>query len=185
MVCVAYKGYPIIGVIHKPFKNAKISANHSNVDYETYWAWDSAYGGKVVMSKNIENLISKRKKEINNDNLKVIVSRSHTGTVRSLSNSLFGKNTKIISAGGSGYKTIELLKGNSDIYIHNSLIKKWDICAPNAILNAISRKTNANFTTLKGESIKFKDDNVKNLDGLLATIGLDHQKIVDNFKTLI
>lgn len=86
----------------------KLNVNHSNLDYETYWAWNN-----VAMSKNIENMISKRKKEIiHQDNLKVIVSRSHSnGTVESLSQNLFGKNTKIITAGGSGYKSIELIRG--------------------------------------------------------------------------
>lgn len=106
MICVAYKGEPLIGIIHKPFKNTKLSTNHTNVDYETYWAWD-----KIAMSSNLETALSKRKKSANMDNLSIIVSRSHKGTVQSLSENLFGKNSKIISAGGSGYKTIELIKG--------------------------------------------------------------------------
>lgn len=97
-------------MIHKPFKNTKLNSNYSSVEYETYWAWDLGQD-KVAMSKNIENAISKRKKDVGQDNLRVIVSRSHTGTVRLLSDSLFGKNSKIISAGGSGYKSIELIKG--------------------------------------------------------------------------
>lgn len=104
MVCVAYKNNPLIGVIHKPFINRKL--NNSRMEYETYWAWSD-----VALSQNIENALSRRKKS-KNDNLKVIVSRSHTGTVRSLSDNLFGNNTKIISAGGSGYKSIELIKGS-------------------------------------------------------------------------
>lgn len=153
---------------------------NSTSDYETYWAWNN-----VAVSRNIENAIDKRRKDANLDNLKVIVSLSHTGTVRELSKNLFGKNSKIISAGGSGYKSIELIKGNSDVYLHNSLIKKWDICAANAILNAISQKMNANFTTLKGEQIKYTDEDVKNHDGVLATMGINHQKIVDKLRNII
>lgn len=182
MVCVAYKGKPIIGVIHKPFRNTKLSTNHSSIDFETYWAWDG-----VASSKSLQNLIGKRRKDASqSNNLNVIVSRSHTGTVKSLSDNLFkGKNTKVISAGGSGYKSIELIKGSADIYLHNSLIKKWDLCAPNAIINSISDRVTANFTTLKGEPIKYTDENVKNHDGLLATVGLDHTKIVEDLRNII
>ena len=182
MVCVAYKGKPIIGVIHKPFRSTKLSTNHSSADYETYWAWAG-----VATSKSLQNLIGKRKKDPSQSNsLSITVSRSHSGTVKSLSENLFrGKSTKVISAGGSGFKSIELIKGSADIYLHNSLIKKWDICAPNAIINSISDRVSANFTTLKGEPIKYTDETVQNRDGLLATVGIDHQKIIEDLKNII
>lgn len=65
------------------------------------------------------------------------------------------------------------------------MIKKWDICAPNAIFNSISQKINANFTTLKGESIKYTDEDVKNHGGVLASVGFDHEKIVNDLKRFI
>lgn len=42
MVCIAVKGVPVIGIIHKPF-----------VPKQTYWAW--AFHGS---SKNLQNLSS-------------------------------------------------------------------------------------------------------------------------------
>ena len=45
-----------------------------------------------------------------------------------------------------------LLKGNQDAYVHTTLIKKWDICAGNAILNSLNGK----LTTLKGEKIDYR-----------------------------
>ena len=44
-----------------------------------------------------------------------------------------------------------LLLGEQDVYTHVTLIKKWDICAPNAILNALGGQ----LTTLTGDAIDY------------------------------
>lgn len=52
-------------------------------------------------------------------------------------------------------------------YTHITLIKKWDICAGNAILNAVGGK----MTTLDGDFIDYSPNlSNKNERGLLATI---------------
>lgn len=56
-----------------------------------------------------------------------------------------------------------------------TLIKKWDICAGNAILSALQGK----MTTLEGNYVDYSSDkNVKNSEGLLATI-YDHYSFLD------
>ena len=71
----------------------------------------------------------------------------------------------------AGYKTIALFQGIADAYIHTTLIKKWDICAGNAIL----RDFGGTQTTLRGAEINYDghgspDHNPKNEGGLLATL---------------
>jgi inositol monophosphatase 3 len=171
MVCVARNGDPIIGVIHKPF------------DLETYWAWTQTGMSSNVTSSNVmsSNIMSSISQRLNtNNSFRIVVSRSHAGDIENVIKSTFSDKVKIESAAGSGYKTLELIKGKAEAYIHITLIKKWDICAPNAILNAIK---NAKLTTINGNQIKYGfDDNVKNEDGLIATIGSDHQKLINLFK---
>ena len=66
-----------------------------------------------------------------------------------------------------GYKALEVVKGSVDAYTHITRIKKWDICAGNAILNALGGK----MTTLDGDFINYSPRlDAKNERGLLATM---------------
>lgn len=76
-----------------------------------------------------------------------------------------------------GYKTLQVIKGDADAYVHVTRIKKWDICAGNAILKAVGGQ----MTTLNGASIDYDAiGDPKNDEGLLATIH-DHKKFLDIF----
>ncbi|KAM5156685.1 Golgi-resident adenosine 3',5'-bisphosphate 3'-phosphatase [Mantella aurantiaca] len=163
MVCVAVNGKPIIGVIHKPFTH--------------YTAWAMVDGGSNV----------KRRTSYDDKSPTIIVSRSHSGKVKDVTLQTFGNQTKIVSAGGSGYKVLSLLDvtGNekqemADVYIHVTYIKKWDICAGNAILNALGGQ----MTNLKGEEIIYTGLD-GNEGGLLASIGMDHNALVQKLASKI
>lgn len=73
----------------------------------------------------------------------------------------------------SGYKVLQILHSNADAYIHVTAIKKWDICAANALIAA----TKGVMTTLKDEKINyFASNNVVNSDGLLVTQNLSKEQ---------
>ncbi|XP_070195839.1 inositol monophosphatase 3-like [Littorina saxatilis] len=147
MVCVVVNGEPTIGVIHKPFEK------------ETVWAWvDKGHSPNLKKSSDVKPNENKRK---------IIVSRSHAGPVEAVAKKSFGPDTEVVPAGGAGYKTLEVIKGNVEAYVHVTLIKKWDICAGHAILKAVEGK----MTTLEGNYITYyPKDNPKVDAGLLATI---------------
>ncbi|XP_026887674.2 inositol monophosphatase 3 [Electrophorus electricus] len=155
MVCVAVNGDPVVGVIHKPFTG--------------YTAWGMVGQGANVGPRGSYNA----------NNPKVIVSRSHSGKVKGFIQQAFGNNTEIIPAGGAGYKVLALLDPSddeyekADMYVHVTYIKKWDICAGNAILKALG----GHMTTLKGEEIDYSGSE-SNTGGLLASIKIDHKKLV-------
>nr|CAD7463001.1 unnamed protein product [Timema tahoe] len=130
MVCVAVKGKPIIGVVHKPF----------GVEPKTSWAWFA-----VAHTPNL--------KPINE-------------AIKNISEQAFGKNVEVISAAGAGYKSLEVATGNVTAYIHTTAIKKWDVCAGNAIVESLGGK----MTTLTNEQLNYSDTNVVNEKGLLATM---------------
>lgn len=155
MVCVAVNGKPVLGVIHKPFSE--------------YTAWAMVDGGSNVKTRSSYNEKTPR----------IIVSRSHSGMVKQVALQTFGNQTTIIPAGGAGYKVLALLdvpdnsQEKADLYIHVTYIKKWDICAGNAILKALG----GHMTTLNGEEISYTgSDGIEG--GLLASVRVNHQALV-------
>ncbi|KAL6104787.1 bpnt2 [Pungitius sinensis] len=159
MVCVAVDGKPVIGVIHQPFTEF------------TAWAF---VGQGSNMSPRPSYSVSPPK---------TIVSRSHSGQVRSFVQEAFGNSTTIIEAGGAGYKVLSLVSmplsedepvDQADVYIHVTFIKKWDICAGAALLNALG----GHMTTLKGEDIDYSGAPL-NKGGLVASVGVDHKALLE------
>ncbi|XP_062536486.1 putative inositol monophosphatase 3 [Armigeres subalbatus] len=165
MVCVAIKGVPTIGVIHNPFTK------------KTVWAW---------ADKTVSEPLNVIKRDEDVKHPVVIVSRSHSGNVNILAKDVFGKNSHIIPAGGAGYKVLQVLHNNATAYLHSTAIKKWDICAGNAILAAIGGR----MTTQQNQDISYSDkDSYVNEHGLLATaVGGVHElyikKLIEHQKTL-
>uniref|UniRef100_A0A2D4KQB7 Golgi-resident adenosine 3',5'-bisphosphate 3'-phosphatase n=1 Tax=Micrurus paraensis TaxID=1970185 RepID=A0A2D4KQB7_9SAUR len=161
MVCVAVDGKPIVGVIHKPFSR--------------YTAWAMVNGGSNIQPRS----------SYNERTPTIIVSRSHEGEVKQMARQSFGNRTTIIKAGGAGYKVLSLLdvpelnQEKADVYIHVTFIKKWDICAGNAILKALGGR----MTTLAGEDITYTGSEV-NKDGLIASIKMNHQALIEKLPVL-
>lgn len=152
MACVAVNGVPVAGVIRKPF------------DDKTYWGW-VGHG----TSDNMEG-ITPGKDE--GGPLRVIVSRSHAGSVKETAQAAFdGREVTVTPAGGAGYKAIEVVENKQDVYVHTTIIKKWDICAGDAILRTLGGKQ----TDLRGNDINYSHNlDPKNEHGLIATMH-DHE----------
>lgn len=143
MVCVAVNGQPIIGVIHNPY------------DKNTSWA---------VVGHGYSNNLKELKNESHKGS-KVIISRSHSGSIKEVLKKSF-TDFEVEIAAGAGYKVLQVAKNEVDAYLHITAIKKWDICAGNAILNALGGK----MTTKYGKTLTYYNDtDVVNKDGLIAT----------------
>ncbi|XP_013188562.2 putative inositol monophosphatase 3 [Amyelois transitella] len=150
MVCVAVNGNPVIGVIHYPFPP------------RTYWGW--------VLKRTSSNIKPVVHREGNKNQPRVVVSRSHPGKVAEMAKQAFGSETTVTPAAGAGNKVVGVVNGTYDIYLHATAIKKWDLCAGDALIRAADGK----MTTAKGELIKyFQEGDVKVTDGLLVSL-FDH-----------
>ncbi|XP_063979204.1 putative inositol monophosphatase 3 [Diachasmimorpha longicaudata] len=161
MVCIAVRGVPVIGIIHKPF-----------MPKQTYWAW--TFHGS---SKNLQNFSTKK---VPRDPI-LIVSRSHAGKVHNASKTALGDNVRIISAAGAGYKFLEVAVGNATAYVHMTAIKKWDVCAGTAIIKALG----GTVSSLSGDTqLDFgTTDSMVLEDGLLATMR-SHKWYLDKFNNV-
>ena len=148
------------GVIHQPFLK------------KTFWAWTN-HGHSKDLSKPVVNEASLRRPRI-------IVSRSHAGSVNVTAKSAFGEDVTIIPAGGAGFKVLSLFNDIADAYVHKTLIKRWDICAGDAILRSFGGK----MTTLQGTEITYGEQFVvKNSGGLLATLN-NHEHFLHKLSAL-
>jgi len=107
-------------------------------------------------------------------------------TTRSHSNKLVNaaleavKPTEVLKVGGSGHKVLLLIEGKAHAYVFPSPgCKKWDTCAPEAILHALGGK----LTDFRGEPYPYdKDATWPDEHGVLATaIESDHAKYLKVF----
>ena len=167
MVCIVVKDSPVAGVIYQAFED------------KTYWAWVS-HG----VSGSVSELLNNREK--NQQSLrkgtKIVISRSHSGDARQFISKVFPNTTDsmvfVDEAAGSGYKVLEVLKGTDDVYFHLTLIKKWDLCAGNALLNAVKGA----MTTRNGENIDYSPEgDPKNEHGIIASLH-NHELFLDKLK---
>jgi len=164
MVCVAIKGVPVIGVIHRPFTS------------ETFWSV-VAHGN----SPNLDMMMTRRSENTDKSRLRIIVSRSHAGEVQNLTKTVFTSNqpTEILQAAGAGYKVLEIVAGRADVYLHVTAIKKWDLCAGHAILSALG----GSMTTVTGGVLDYSaETNPLNAKGLLAYV--NSSALIDQLKRI-
>lgn len=134
MACLTHHGTPIAGIIHFPFRN------------ETWAALNGTWVSRPY--ELIMPTISS-----------TIVSRSHAGSIAKLYPML-----NMVAAGGSGYKSVEVLKGHHTAYMHATKIKAWDICAPDALIHTAG----GTFINLMGHRYNYTTHVFK--DGLYASI---------------
>ncbi|GIY08335.1 putative inositol monophosphatase 3 [Caerostris extrusa] len=151
MVCVAVKGQPVIGIIHQPFENF------------TKWGW-------------VGNGISRDPYPVASEPhdvsrpLSIIISPRHFVPVKSRIKLSIGYEIDMIAAYGAGYKVLQVTEGKADALFHVNDVKKWKICAGNAIMNA----ENGKFTNVDGSNIEYGDSyNITHKRGIIASI-LDH-----------
>lgn len=155
MVCVAVHGSPVIGVIHQPFLN------------KTTWGW-VGHGSNVQAPAQGDATETRT----------VVVSRSHPGEVQALAKKAFGPEVKVVPAGGAGYKVLQLVEGHADAYLHSSAIKKWDVCAGNALLASLG----GHMTALDGTALSYSLEATQvHLGGLLAALS-NHGRMLDSVR---
>jgi len=161
LIGISYKGEAIAGVMFQPFVGGK-----SDSDNPGRLIYGVLNGGAYGFDK------------IKRDNNKFIVATTRThsddiveGAIEKL------KPNEVIRVGGAGFKALLILEGRADFYLFPTQgTKKWDSCAPEAIL-----KANGGILTDKfGKTYPyFYDSEKKNNDGILASASpIEHQKIV-------
>jgi len=168
MAGLAIDGIPFGGIIHKPFENQTIWSFGERKNHEM---------GQIMLMDDIRYVHPDHE----DDRLQFVVSRSHAGKVREQLAKYVKPPPVVTAAGGAGYKIWEIIKGDYDVYVHTTQIKKWDLCAGVALLHTAE----ARLTDLLGNEIDFKNPfNYKVEDGIVAS-KYDHNQLVKALKKIV
>lgn len=88
---------------------------------------------------------------------------------------------KSFSSVGSSLKVAKISSGDAEAYITTTdKMKEWDSAASYCIIN----EAGGRMTDMMGRDISYNNKVVNHQDGILATNGLVHDKIVEEFKKL-
>ena len=171
MVCIAIEGKPIAGIIHQPFLE---NLNKAELGV-TKWAW-VGHGTSRSLIAAVNSDASDPK------TVRVIASRSHPGDVVDVAKNAFKDFQTVvpISAAGAGYKSLAVAERNAELYLHTTAIKKWDICAGDALLSTIGGA----MTTRRGKEIDYSlKGDPKNSDGIVAALTEEsHRQYLERLK---
>ncbi|XP_054258200.1 3'(2'),5'-bisphosphate nucleotidase 1 [Macrosteles quadrilineatus] len=164
LIGIAVKERAVAGVIHQPFYNYKNTGQGQMG--RTVWGIDGVGVGGFDPKSPPEG------KRI------ITTTRSHTTPqVQAALDAL--KPDEILRVGGAGHKVMLLMEGKAHAYVFASPgCKRWDTCAPEAVLTAVGGK----LTDLHGRLYPYdKDTPPVNSRGVLATANADdHEWYIKN-----
>lgn len=173
LIGIASGGKAVGGVIHQPYYNYQ---NPGSKLGRTVWGVPGgAVGGMSMVAPPEGRLI-------------VTTTRSHSSsTVNDAISSVSPDD--VLRVGGAGHKVMLLLEGKAHVYVFASPgCKKWDTCAPQAVLEAAG----GTLTDIKGTAIPYHASAPhRNSSGVLASAaGQNHdaflekipQHVKDNLK---
>ncbi|CAI5442639.1 unnamed protein product [Caenorhabditis angaria] len=147
LIGIAHKGRAVAGIIHQPY----FSENG-----RTVWAINGCGVHGITPAQSNAKKV-------------VVTTRSHLSeSVSSALEALKNKDLadSIEKVGGAGYKVLKVLEGSAAYVFASAGCKKWDTCAPEAVLEAAG----GNLTDISGRKIRY-DSNIQlnNTGGVLAT----------------
>jgi len=165
LIGIAVDSKSVAGVIHQPYYNYKDTTAGAVLGRTFYGMVGAGVRGIPLATPPKDKRI-------------VTTTRSHgTGLVQEALEAI--KPDEVMKVGGAGHKVMLLMEGVCNAYVFPSPgCKKWDTCAPEAILHAMGGK----LTDMKGDSYEYHATvEHMNSEGVLATgLASEHGWYVDN-----
>ncbi len=164
---LAEDGVPVVGVVFLPF--------HDLMSYAVKG------GGSFTASRLDEPKQMHVSKTADLAEMTAAISRNHPSKnmARILEHFAF---KGVVRRGSVGLKTGLIADRSCDIYIHPSpRTKLWDTCAPQIILE----EAGGRLTDIFGGDMRYGDAELQNLNGILATNGVGHEKAVGRLSQLL
>ena len=166
LIGISIKNSAVGGIIHQPYYK-----NENGELGRTIW------GLKGLGTGGFEPKLAPA------DQFIITTTRSHSNAIVQEALDALAP-TDVIKVGGAGYKVLQLLEGKAHAYVFASPgCKKWDTCAPEAVLEA----QGGCLTNMLGEHYSYGSDiEHPNKRGVLATIGnVSHSDIISKLPTTV
>ncbi|XP_023935854.1 3'(2'),5'-bisphosphate nucleotidase 1 isoform X1 [Bicyclus anynana] len=152
LIGISVNEKPVAGVIHQPYFKTLIDGEKKLG--RTIWGLQEVGVGGFTAAPPPDSLV-------------ITTTRSHSNPIVEKALQVMNAS-QILRVGGAGYKVLQLLEGVASIYVFASPgCKKWDTCAPEAVLNAAGGK----LTDILGNYYKYGASEGKpNKTGVLAAV---------------
>src|SRR3972149_2910362 len=163
MIGLVEEKKPILGVIYWPTENTIFAAQKGC----GAWKFSNDLWEKIMVSKtlNLNQCMAIGSRHHMSDNEKTLLKKLQI--------------TKFTSV-GSSLKVAKISSGSADVYLTiTNKMKEWDTCASYCIVSEAGGK----MTDMLGNDLSYNNQNVTHLNGILATNGLVHNKIVEYQKS--
>jgi 3'(2'), 5'-bisphosphate nucleotidase len=164
---LAVDGRSVLGVVYQPLPDV------------LYHAVKGA--GTWIERKGFEAERARTSTESHLEQMRLAASRNHRSprmdvVVRSLG------IEEEVRRGSVGIKVGLIIERQCDVYVHLSpRTKQWDTCAPEVILT----EAGGRLTDLFGEPLSYNNPEVQNRNGLIASNGAGHARIVEKLAPLL
>ena len=113
--------------------------------------------------------------------MRLAASRSHRSPRMDRVVQSFGLQDEVLR-GSVGIKVGLIVEQQCDLYIHLSpRTKQWDTCAPEVILH----EAGGRLTDLFGRPLRYNKIEVQNRNGVVASNGVSHERIIDALRPLL
>ncbi|MGH9802597.1 MAG: 3'(2'),5'-bisphosphate nucleotidase CysQ family protein, partial [Blastocatellia bacterium] len=159
-------GQPTVGVVYNP-------------------ATDRMFYAAPGIGAYVEEKLTTKRMRVSElaDSTKMIAAMSrshHSPTVDAIRQRL--GSTGDVRSGSVGLKLGLICEGLAHIYIHaGAKTNQWDTCGPEAIL----REAGGRITDTSGEPMQYNTTHVRNMNGIIATNGTLHDKVVEATKSVL
>lgn len=167
LIGISVNGKSVAGVINQPFYEQKDNDEDSTAGRTMWGLVGLGCFGITPKSMSSDDFVITTTASHGNENIEQ--------SIASL------KPDKVLKVGGAGHKVLLVLEGKAHSYLFASAgCKRWDTCAPEAIL----RSAGGHLTDAFGETIEYKfrlDGNYQNYLGVIASANSEiHSKVIES-----
>lgn len=164
---LAVEGHSVLGVVYQPLPDVLYRAVKGS--------------GTWIERKGFEPERAHVSAKQQIEQMRLAASRTHRSPRMNTVMQTLGL-TEEVRRGSVGIKVGLIIERQCDVYVHLSpRTKQWDTCAPEVILH----EAGGRFTDLFGEPLGYNNVDVQNRNGLVASNGAAHARIIERLAPLL